>query len=40
MAKIAVAKSKDLKTWKFAVVDNPRMKAVLEKFIPKELLIE
>lgn len=36
--KWAVAKSKDRKDWKFAVVDNARMKALLEKFIPKEML--
>lgn len=36
--KTAIAKSTDLKNWKFVVVDNPRMKTMLESFIPKELL--
>jgi Cft2 family RNA processing exonuclease len=36
--KTAIAKSQDLKNWKFATIDNPRMKSLLESFIPKELL--
>lgn len=28
----------DLSEWKFVTVDNPKMKVLLEKFIPKELL--
>ncbi|QMS98849.1 hypothetical protein H1R16_02215 [Marnyiella aurantia] len=38
--KMVVAKSADLKVWKFALVDNPQIKTLLEKFIPKELLQE
>ena len=28
----------ELVEWKFVTVDNPKMKVLLEKFIPKELL--
>ncbi|MFY0483928.1 hypothetical protein ACI6PS_15135 [Flavobacterium sp. PLA-1-15] len=36
--KTVIAKSKDLKNWKFAILDSPTMKVLLGKFIPKELL--
>lgn len=36
--KIIIASSDDLLDWKFVTVDNPKMKALLEKFIPEELL--
>lgn len=36
--KNAVAKSIDGKNWKFAVIDNPQMKVLLGRFIPKQLL--
>jgi hypothetical protein len=37
--KVIIASSdNELLEWKFVTVDNPKMKALLEKFIPKELL--
>ena len=37
--KVIIASSDNqLKEWKFVTVDNPKMKVLLEKFIPKELL--
>ena len=37
--KIIIASSdNELLDWKFVTVDNPKMKILLEKFIPKELL--
>jgi hypothetical protein len=36
--KSVVASSDDLKDWKFIVVENPKMKPMLSKFIPAELL--
>lgn len=36
--KMVVASSDDLKDWKFIIVDSPKMKPMLAKFIPAELL--
>jgi hypothetical protein len=37
--KVIIASSdNELLDWKFVTVDNPKMKVLLEKFIPKELL--
>ncbi len=37
--KIIIASSdNELLDWKFVTVDNPKMKALLERFIPSELL--
>ena len=37
--KVVIASSNsDLKNWKFVTVDNPRMKTLLEKIIPAEVL--
>ncbi len=37
--KVIIASSNnELLEWKFVTVDNPKMKVLLEKFIPKELL--
>lgn len=38
--KPVIASSTDKKAWKFITVDNESQKAMLEKFIPKELLID
>lgn len=35
--KNAIAKSNDLKEWKFVIVENDNQKLILERFIPKEL---
>ncbi len=36
--KIIIASSEDELDWKFVIIDNPKIKALVEKFIPKELL--
>ena len=36
--KIIIASSEDELDWKFVTIENPKMKVLLEKFIPKELL--
>lgn len=35
--KNAIAKSHDLKEWKFVIVENDNQKLILERFIPKQL---
>lgn len=35
--KNAIAKSNDLKEWKFVIVENDNQKLILERFIPKQL---